>query len=192
MKRISHAMCVHKDHFSSNDNSKMAQVLLTLRNWCSSQHAASQPPTNFIASNFLLSIKVFTALPSCCLLRRTLFSNLVHMCTCSLIPKPITIGMRLVDTWNHTLTITAGAISSRSCGKSSWAPPRCIYSYNTKYSFSNASQLLCQVSTVFCAVQLSCDWKQQISFTKGSKSGTLHQISAYYMLGTTTKLSMLF
>ena len=81
------------DHLSNNDNSKTAQVLTLIlaRNRCSSQHAACQPLSVFIASNLPWSKKLFTALPDCCPLRRTPFSNLVRthiMRTCSLVPKP--------------------------------------------------------------------------------------------------------
>ena len=52
------------------------------------------------------------------------------------------------------------------------------------------------MGTDFCAGQLSCD--QEIDFTKGSKSGTesgwphIGFQLAYYILGTDTKLSILF
>ena len=48
------------------------------------------------------SIELFTALPGCCLLGRTPFSNVVRMRTRSLVPKPrttvIDLGARQVDT----------------------------------------------------------------------------------------------
>ena len=95
------------DHLSNNDNSKMAWVftLILARNWCLPQHIASQPLSNFIASNLLQSKKLFPALPGCCPLRRTPFSNLVRMRTSSLVSKPITtvigLGTRMVHAWNR-------------------------------------------------------------------------------------------
>ena len=65
----------------------------------------------------------FTALPGCCPLRRTPFSNVVRMRTCSLVPKPKTtvigLGARLVHTWNRGWPAqrTAGTVSSRSSGQ---------------------------------------------------------------------------
>ena len=93
--------------FRPHVNSKTAKVLTLIlaRNWSLSEHAASQPLSDFIASNLLWSKKLFSALPGCCPLRRTPFSNLVRMRTSSLVPKPITmvigLGTRLVHTWSH-------------------------------------------------------------------------------------------
>ena len=60
-------------------------------------------------------------------------------------------------------------------------------------------QFLCFVGTVFCAGQLSCDQKSESRLhNKRPKSGMesgwplIGFQLAYYMLGTTTKLSMLF
>ena len=54
------------------------------------------------ATNSSRSIKLFSAIPGCCPLRRMPFSNVVRMCTHSLIPKPKTtvigLGARLVHT----------------------------------------------------------------------------------------------
>ena len=56
----------------------------------------------FIATNSSWLIKLFSALPTCCLLRRTPFSNVVRMRTRSLVPKPKTtvigLGARLLHT----------------------------------------------------------------------------------------------
>ena len=41
------------------------------------------------------SIKLFTALPGCCLLQRMPFSNFVRKCTCSLVPRTKTIVIGL-------------------------------------------------------------------------------------------------
>ena len=91
----------------NNDISKMVQVLTIIlsQNWCLSQHRAIRPLSVFIAPNSPWSIKLFTALPGCCPLRRTPFSNVVRMRTRSLVPKPKTtvigLGARLVHTWNR-------------------------------------------------------------------------------------------
>ena len=78
------------DFCSNNDNSKTVQALTLIlaRNGCSSQRAASQPLSDFIASNLLWSKKLFSALPGCCPLRRMPFSNLVRMHASSLVHKP--------------------------------------------------------------------------------------------------------
>ena len=92
---------------SNNDNSKTVQVLTVIlsQNWCLSQRGAIRPLSVFIATNSPRSIKLFTALPGCCPLRRTPFSNIVRMRTRSLVPKPkttiICLGARLVHTWNR-------------------------------------------------------------------------------------------
>ena len=84
------------------------------------QHGALRPLSVFIASILPWSIKVFTALPGCCPLRRTPFSNLVCMHACCLVSRPMTtvigVGVRLVHVGNHALTSmavsTAGMVSS--------------------------------------------------------------------------------
>ena len=60
------------------------------QNRCLSQHRAIRPLSVFIATNSPWLIKLFTALPGCCPLRRTPFSNTVCMHTRSLFPKPNT------------------------------------------------------------------------------------------------------
>ena len=76
----------------NNDISKTVQVLTVIlsQNWCLSQRGALQPLSVFIATNSPWSIKLFSALPGCCPLRRMPFSNVVHMCTNILVPKPKT------------------------------------------------------------------------------------------------------
>ena len=109
---------------SNNDISKTVQVLTVIlsQNWCLSQRGAIRPLSVFIAPNLPRSIKLFTALPGCCPLRRTPFSNVVRMRTRSLVPKPKTtvigLGARLVHTWNRGWPAqrTAGTVSSRSSG----------------------------------------------------------------------------
>ena len=69
-------------------------------------HSESFTPLSvFIATNSHWSIKLFSALPGCCPLRRTPFSNVIRMRTRSLVPKPKTtvigLGARLVHTWNR-------------------------------------------------------------------------------------------
>ena len=94
----------------NNDISKMVQVhtVILSRNWSLSQRGALQPLSVFIATNSPWSIKLFSALPGCCPLCRTPFSNVVRIRTHSLVPKPITkvivLGARLVQTWNRKLT----------------------------------------------------------------------------------------
>ena len=89
----------------NNDISKTVQVLTVIlsQNWCLSQRGALQPLSVFIATNSPWSIKLFSALPGCCLLRRTPFSNVVRMRIRSFVPKPkntvIGLGARLVHTW---------------------------------------------------------------------------------------------
>ena len=86
---------------SNSDNSKTVQVFTVIlsQNWCLSQRRAIRPFSVFVAPNSPWSIKLFTALPGCCPLCRTPFSNVVHMHTCSLVPKPKTtvigLGARL-------------------------------------------------------------------------------------------------
>ena len=85
---------------SNNDNSKTVQVLTVIlsQNVCLSQRGAIQSLSAFIAPNSPWSIKLFTALTDCPL-RRTPFSNVVRMRTCSLVPKlkttVIGLGARL-------------------------------------------------------------------------------------------------
>ena len=101
----------------NNDISKAVQVLTVIlsRNWCLSQRRSLQPLSIFIATNSPWSIKLFSALPGCCLLRRTPFYNVVRIRTRSLVSKPETmvigLGARLVHTWNRVLS-TAGTVSS--------------------------------------------------------------------------------
>ena len=68
-------------------------MLITARSFTTIQHLHSYE---------FMSIKLFSALPSCCLLRRTPFSNVVRIRTRSLVPKPKTtvlgLGARLVYT----------------------------------------------------------------------------------------------
>jgi len=86
----------------NTDISKTVQVLAVIlsQNWCLSQRGALQPVSVFIATNSPWSIKLFSALPGCCPLLRTPFSNVVRMRTRSLVPKPKTtvigLGARLV------------------------------------------------------------------------------------------------
>ena len=53
----------------------------------------------FIALNSPWSVELSTALPSCCPLRRTPFSNVVRMRTCSLVPKPRSKTSGHVKSW---------------------------------------------------------------------------------------------
>ena len=107
---------------SNSDVLKTVKVLTVIlsQNWCLSQCRALQLLGVFIATNLPWSIKLFTALPGCCPLHWTLFSNVVRMHTCGLVPKPKTtvigLGVRLVHTWNHKLASqrTAGTVSSCS------------------------------------------------------------------------------
>ena len=86
---------------SNNDNSKTVQVLTVIlsQNLCLSQRGAIRSLSVFIAPNSPWSIKLFTALTDCWLLRRTPFSNVVRMPTRSLVPKlkttVIGLGARL-------------------------------------------------------------------------------------------------
>ena len=86
---------------SNNDNSKTVQVLTVIlsQNLCLSQRGAIRSLSVFTAPNSPWSIKLFTALTDCCPLRRTPFSNVVRMCTRSLVPKlkttVIGLGARL-------------------------------------------------------------------------------------------------
>ena len=67
-------------------------MLIAARSFTTTQHLHSYKFT-------LVNKTVLSALPSCCLLRRTPFSNVVCMCTLSLVPKPKTtvigLGARL-------------------------------------------------------------------------------------------------
>ena len=102
----------------NNAISKTVQVLTVIlsQNWSLSQCGALQPLSVFIATNSHCSIELFSALPGCCPLRRTPFSNVVRMRTSGLIPKPKTtvigLGVRLVHKWNRELTRqrTAGTV----------------------------------------------------------------------------------
>ena len=93
-----------------NDISKTVHVFTVIlsQNWSLSQYGALRPLGVFIATNSPWSIKLFSALPACCLLCRMPFSNVVCMRTCSLVPKPKTtvigLGVRLVHTWNRELS----------------------------------------------------------------------------------------
>ena len=116
------------DHWSNNDNSKTAQVLTLVlaRNWCSSQHAASQPLSNLIASNSPWSTKPFTTLWGCFPLLRTPFSNFVRMRTRNLVPRPKTtlngLEARLVHEvaiGQYTLVVSCGHTPFRKRGKGS-------------------------------------------------------------------------
>ena len=55
-----------------------------------SQCGALRPLSVFIATNSPWSTKLFLALPGCCPLRRTPFSNVLRMRRSSLVPKPKT------------------------------------------------------------------------------------------------------
>ena len=93
----------------NNNILKTVQVLTVIlsQNWCLSQRGAILPLNVFIALNSPWSIELFTALPGCCPLRRTPFSNVVCMRTHSLVPKPkitvIDLGARQVDTLNRSV-----------------------------------------------------------------------------------------
>ena len=97
--------------------SQTVQVLTVIlpRNWCLSQREALQPLSVFIGTNLSWSIKLGCPVAVCCVGRP--FSNVVRMCTSSLVPKPkitvVGLGARLVHTWNRELS-TAGTVSSRS------------------------------------------------------------------------------
>ena len=120
---------------SNNDNSKTVQVLTVIlsQNWCLSQCGAIRPLSVLIAPNSPSSIKLFTALPACCPLRRTPFSNVVHMRTHSLVPKPKTtiigLGPRLVKLGVDQRSVrlaphhagTIGTVTSRSSGQGLYA-----------------------------------------------------------------------
>ena len=100
-----------------NDIAKTVQIFTIIfsQNWSLSQCGALRPLSVFIATNSPWSIKLFSPLPTCCLLRRMPFSNVV-CCAHSLVPKPKTtvigLGVRLVHTWNCELTRkrTAGTV----------------------------------------------------------------------------------
>ena len=104
----------------NNDISKTVQVLTVIlsQNWCLSQRGAIRPLSVFIAPNSSWSLKLFTALAGCCPLRRTPFSNVVRMRTCSLVPKPKTtvigLGARLAHTWNRGLARSLPALVAKA------------------------------------------------------------------------------
>ena len=83
-------------------------MLITVRSFTTTQRLHS--------FKFTLVKRLFTALADCSMLRRTPFSNLVRMHTCSLIPRAMTtviaLGMRLVLT--HALTMYLHAQLARS------------------------------------------------------------------------------
>ena len=99
----------------NNNTSKMVQVVIVIieQNWCSPPHGVLRPLSAFITLSLLWSIKLFTALPGCCPLHRTPFSDLVRKWTCSLVPRPKTpvigLGARLVHTWNHARWLVVSA-----------------------------------------------------------------------------------
>ena len=66
----------------NNNISKKVQVLTVIlsQNWFLSQRGALRPLSVFIATNSPWSIKLFLALPSCCPLCRTPFSNVLYAC----------------------------------------------------------------------------------------------------------------
>ena len=74
-------------------------MLITARSFTTTQRLHSY--------KFILVDKLFSALPTCCLLRRTPFSNVVRMRTRSLVPKPKTtvIGTGC-ETHPHTKIFT--------------------------------------------------------------------------------------
>ena len=79
--------------FLSNITQTRLQVLILILawNWCSSQCTTFHSLSDFIASNLPRSIRLFTALPSCCPMCRMPFTNLVRMWTHSLVPRPKTM-----------------------------------------------------------------------------------------------------
>ena len=106
---------------SNNDNSKTVQALTLIlaRNGCSSQRAASQPLSVFIASNSPWSIKAIhnTVVAVCCEGRHFLI-----LCACAhevsfpgQIPRSLVWERHLVHKGNEPRA--AGTVSSRSSGQ---------------------------------------------------------------------------
>ena len=62
-------------------------TVILSQNWYLSQCGDIRPLSVFIAPNSPWSIKLFTELPGCCPLCRMPISNVVRMCTCSLVPN---------------------------------------------------------------------------------------------------------
>ena len=98
----------------NNDNSKMVQVLTVIlsQNCWLTQPGAIPQLSIFIAPNSPWSIKLFTALPGCCSLRRTPFSNVVCMRTRSLVSKPKTTVIGLGEWYTRKIS----ALTSTACG----------------------------------------------------------------------------
>ena len=127
------------------------------------------------------------------------------MCTFSLIPKWITTGHWFGNKTTeceivHALTSSAGTVSARSCGKPTGKMLLLVTAtlQNTHTALVMLhGQLLCLVGTVFCAAQSSCDWKPGNQLHKGLKIWYGECLAfirfqlVYYMLGTTTRLSVL-
>ena len=154
----------------------------------------------FIALNSPWSIELSTALPSCCPLRRTPFSNVVRMRTCSLVPKPRSKTSGHVKSWVDQRraygSYMAGTVSSRSSDQG-----LCRAHHLGKLltrSFSKARVVSCLNMVVCCPTR---ERKSGNQLHKGRYGEwlALRQVIAgnfmlhyLYMLGTTSTLSMLF